>query len=207
MKELTPAELARFDQLRAEVKATKEQMIRGAKALCEIHERKWYKSINKCWDKFCELEFGIHRRQAYNWVNAAKVIANLESVQRAAHFSEDPVLPKSVRTACALADLPKEDQPAVWQQAVEDAQGDPTEADVEEAIAKALGGLSQEARDRVLGKQQRFVPSEDENVRERRIKRYIKAMTTAQRAARGIEDGELLLEIANSGLEEAKSLL
>jgi hypothetical protein len=119
------------------------------KALAEIRDKRLYRESHKTFDGYCRERWNFEKRRAYQLIEAAGVATNVSQTgqedgqevctsgtQNAA--SEQPAVepPKSERVARELAQAPPEQQAAILTEAREKAGGEPTAAQVRDAVEK-----------------------------------------------------------------------
>jgi hypothetical protein len=100
--------------------ANKETIRRGLNtfvevgtALLEVRDTRQYRAEYATFEDFCRQEFGMSRPNAYRLIEAAKTVSYLSPM--------GDVLPESERVVRPLTSLPAEEQPIVWQAAVDTA--------------------------------------------------------------------------------------
>lgn len=108
--------------------------------LLVIREAGIYLETHKTLEAFIEEEFGIERKLAYRYMNAAQVKANLASNKQ----QELPMLPSNESQFREVAKAPPEQQAEVVRKAVEKAATEnrnPTAKDYKQAVKQVAGEL------------------------------------------------------------------
>jgi hypothetical protein len=97
-------------------------------ALLEIRDGKLYQQKGyKTFEQYCRERFQLERRHAYRLMDAAEVVENVSNWTQ--------IVPATESQARPLTSLPREEQPAAWQEAVETApNGKVTAAHVQEVV-------------------------------------------------------------------------
>ena len=98
-------------------------------ALLTIRDNRLYKDGHATFEDYCRERWGMVRRQADRLISAAETVEILRPIG---------LIPESESQARPLTRLPVEDQPIVWQQAVDTApNGKVTAKHVEEILSTA----------------------------------------------------------------------
>lgn len=106
------------------------------KALMEIRDRELYRLKNggnyRTFEQYCREVWSIERRRAYQFIDSAKVIGNVNQ-------GTQNVIPSSERQTRPLSKLDPEQQREAWQEAVETApEGKVTAAHVEKVVNQKM---------------------------------------------------------------------
>lgn len=104
-------------------------MIEVANALREINEKRLYRETHATFREFVTARFPIGKSQAYQMIGWSRIVENVST-----QVDEIP----SIKAAAALGKLPDDEQPEAWQEAVDEADGSPTVAEVQEVVARRL---------------------------------------------------------------------
>ncbi|MCL1472831.1 MICOS complex subunit MIC60 [Argonema antarcticum] len=125
--QLDPTEQRRLEELEAIVEQGLQTFYEVGKALDEIREKKLYRETHKTFEDYCKEKWGIARRRAYQFIDAAHVLQNL--------CTNGTQIPKSERQVRPLTGLSPELQLELWQEAVASApNGIPTGAAVQRLV-------------------------------------------------------------------------
>jgi len=116
VEELTEDELADLQRLERKVERA---FYESGKALAEIRSRQLYRANHNSFEDYCQDRFGMKRIYAHYLINAATVVDNL-SPKRSQFVN---ILPTNESQCRPLIPLEPEEQPQVWQEAVEQAGG------------------------------------------------------------------------------------
>jgi len=116
VEELTEDELADLQRLERKVERA---FYESGKALAEIRSRQLYRVNHNSFEDYCQDRFGMKRIYAHYLINAATVVDNL-SPKRSQFVN---ILPTNESQCRPLIPLEPEEQPQVWQEAVEEAGG------------------------------------------------------------------------------------
>jgi hypothetical protein len=100
------------------------------RALLAIRDEKLYRLSHKTFEEYCGERWNLKRQRAYELISASEIEARLSEIS--------DTKPKESHTA-ELKKLPPAEQPAAWQEAVEESNGKPTAKHVEAAVNKRLG--------------------------------------------------------------------
>lgn len=103
-------------------------------ALLAIKDGKLYRDVFMTFEEYCSTRWNMHRSRAYRFIDAAEVVNNLRG-----QMSPIGDIPRNEAQARPLAALPPADQPAAWEEAVEQSNGKPTARAVQEAVDRRLG--------------------------------------------------------------------
>lgn len=96
-------------------------------ALAAIRDAKLYREVFLTFEEYLETRWNISKSQAYRLITGAKVAENMSPI--------GDVIPQSESQVRPLAQLPEEEQPQAWAEAVEAAGGEqPTASQVSEAV-------------------------------------------------------------------------
>ncbi|MBD2184425.1 hypothetical protein H6S82_10565 [Planktothrix sp. FACHB-1355] len=129
--QLDAGEKARLEELEAVIEQGLQTFYEVGKALDEIREKKLYRETHKTFDAYCRDKWGIARRTAYQFIDAAHVMENLCAIAHKIPTKENQVRP--------LKGLPSELQIQIWQEAVESApNGIPTGAAVQRLVDRRV---------------------------------------------------------------------
>ena len=141
---LSVAEGEELRQAEAVIEKGQKTFVEVGDALLRIQEQRLYRRTHRTFGSYCRERWGWSRSRAYQLIEAASVIEDLSTNGGQTQPSLPPILPTSERQARPLAELPQEERRAVWEQLVEETDGQPTAKAVERAAkkAKANGGAS-----------------------------------------------------------------
>lgn len=129
---LSKQEQTRKSELVSVVKRGMATFVEVGRALQEIRDEKLYRDSHKTFEKFCGEEFEISRPRAYQLIEAAVVVDDLSK-----KLDKNAPIPERDSQARELASVPPEQQVEVWQEAVQDAEGEqPTVAQVRAAVER-----------------------------------------------------------------------
>ncbi|WP_414544797.1 hypothetical protein [Nostoc sp. CCY0012] len=124
--ELTPSEQS--DRLYLE-RRVERAFYEAGKALCELRDRRLYRSTHKTFEEYCRVRFG-HSRQKSNYLIAAADVFDNLTTNCCQNLSESDlttnglqILPTSEGQVRPLTKLEPSQQQEVWQAAVEEAGG------------------------------------------------------------------------------------
>ncbi|MEG4998119.1 hypothetical protein [Microcoleus sp. B4-D4] len=132
--QLDVAEQRRLQELESIVEHGLQTFYEVGKALDEIREQKLYRETHKSFEAYCQQKWGIARRTAYRFIDAAKVMDNLCPIGHKIPTKENQVRP--------LAGLPPELQLEIWQEALESSpNGMPTGAAVQRLVEQRFPSL------------------------------------------------------------------
>jgi hypothetical protein len=125
--QLDVAELARLQELESIVEHGLQTFYEVGKALDEIREQKLYRETHKTFEAYCQDKWGITRRRAYQFIDAAEIMENLCTNVHNSQIKEYQIRP--------LRGLPPELQLEIWQEAVASSlNGMPTGAAVQRLV-------------------------------------------------------------------------
>ena len=131
MSELSVVEVQRLEALESVIDAGMQTFVHVGNALLEIRDNRLYRNTHRTFEKYCRERWGVNSSRARQLIDAAEVVENLKSVTMVT------LLPAVERQARPLTSLPPEQQPAVWQRAVETApNGKITQAHVQAVVDK-----------------------------------------------------------------------
>ena len=104
-------------------------------ALMEIRDSGLYRRAFTSFEDYCKGRWGLDRRRAYHYIEAATVVENVKN------FSQtSPILPPKVESqARVLAVLPAAEQGPAWEEAKAESNGKPTAKKVREVVNRKLG--------------------------------------------------------------------
>ncbi|WP_373535299.1 hypothetical protein [Microcoleus sp.] len=132
--QLDVTQRARFLELESIVEHGLQTFYEVGKALDEIREEKLYRETHKNFEAYCQQKWGIARRTAYRFIDAAKVMDNLCPIGHKIPTKENQVRP--------LAGLSPELQLEIWQEALElSPNGMPTGATVQRLVEQRFPSL------------------------------------------------------------------
>ena len=131
MSELSVVEVQRLEALESVIDAGMQTFVHVGNALLEIRDNRLYRNTHRTFEKYCRERWGVNSSRARQLIDAAEVVENLKSVTAVT------LLPAVEKHARPLTSLPPEQQPAVWQRAVETApNGKITQAHVQAVVDK-----------------------------------------------------------------------
>lgn len=131
MSELSVVEVQRLEALESVIDAGMQTFVHVGNALLEIRDNRLYRNTHRTFEKYCRERWGVNSSRARQLIDAAEVVENLKSVTIVT------LLPATETQARPLTSLPSEQQPAVWQRAVETApNGKITQAHVQAVVDK-----------------------------------------------------------------------
>jgi hypothetical protein len=132
--QLDIAERARLQQLECIVEQGLHTFYEVGKALEEIREQKLYRETHKNFEAYCHEKWGITKRRAYQFIDAAEIMENLCTNVHNSLVKEYQIRP--------LKGLPPEVQLEIWQEAVESSpNGMPTGAAVQRLVEQRFPSL------------------------------------------------------------------
>lgn len=99
----------------------------AGEALAEIRDRELFRQHYPSFAAYLEQRWGISRKHGYRLIDAAAIAVNVS------HGTQLPE-PTTERAARALSVVPREEQPAVWAEAVERSGGSPAPARVVDQV-------------------------------------------------------------------------
>lgn len=114
-------------------------------ALREIRDSKSYREKYSTFEACCREEWGISRAHAYRLINGADVMSMLappedeSGVSPTGDKTTDNLLPETERQTRPLTGLDKEEAEQAWEGATAKANGQPTAAQVQEAVDEVKG--------------------------------------------------------------------
>ena len=131
MNELSVVEVQRLEALESVIDAGMQTFVHVGNALLEIRDNRLYRRTHRTFEEYCRERWEFSSSRARRLIDAAEVVENLKSVPMGT------LLPSVERQARPLTSLPPEQQPAVWQRAVETApNGKITQAHVQAVVDK-----------------------------------------------------------------------
>lgn len=107
-------------------------------ALAAIRDGRLYRATHATFEAYAQDKWSISRSQAYRWVSAAETYHQIEQAAPVSPIGDMPILPANEAQARPLNTLPEEQRPEAWAQAVEQAGGQPTAADVQAVVEEML---------------------------------------------------------------------
>ena len=130
--QLNIEERVRLQELESVVEQGLQTFYEVGKALDEISDQKLYRETHKNFEEYCREKWGISKRTAYQFIDAAEIMENLCAI---AHNS--PVRENQLRP---LKGLSPELQRSIWQEAVAlSPNGSPTGAAVKRLVEERVG--------------------------------------------------------------------
>jgi len=228
IKPLSMYEQKRLEQLEEVVVANFKSFIQVGLALAEIRDRQLYRESHGAFDRYVKEIFDIGARRAYQLIDAAAVV---ENVNNCAQKDFIDMVPVNEAQARPLARLRPEQQFSVWKAAVERApRGKVTAGHVNKVVKKYLGEVTTTGiRNTQARLQHEHVSADfkaafdallDQVVREKEagykttpkamIIKYVVSLRAilAEGDADGLVEGELIEERAfNGGSNDANKLL
>jgi hypothetical protein len=140
VKDLSVQEEKRLEQLEGFVfEGFKSDVKRGI-ALFEIQERKLWRMKAPTFEKYCSEFFDLARRRAYQLINAARVIENVNNCSQKNGGEVIEMVPMNEAQARPLTGLRPEQQIVVWRAAVESApNGKISASHVKKVVKEYLG--------------------------------------------------------------------
>ena len=132
--QLDIAERARLLQLESIVEQGLHTFYEVGKALEEIREQKLYRETHKNFEAYCHEKWGITKRRAYQFIDAAEIMENLCTNVHNSLVKEYQIRP--------LKGLPPEVQVEIWQEALDSSpNGMPTGAAVQRLVEQRFPSL------------------------------------------------------------------
>ncbi|MEG4345735.1 hypothetical protein QUB70_21010 [Microcoleus sp. A003_D6] len=132
--QLDIAERARLQQLESIVEQGLHTFYEVGKALEEIREQKLYRETHKNFEAYCHEKWGITKRRAYQFIDAAEIVENLCTNVHNSLVKEYQIRP--------LKGLPPEVQLEIWKEAVESSpNGMPTGSAVQRLVEQRFPSL------------------------------------------------------------------
>ncbi len=127
MSELTKTEQQTLTAYETVISQGLASFVEVGNALAAIRDAKLYREAFLTFEEYLETRWNISKSQAYRLITGAKVAESVSPIGDISPQSESQVRP--------LAQLPEEEQPEAWADAVKDAGGkQPTAAQVEKAV-------------------------------------------------------------------------
>lgn len=131
---LTVDEKIRLSHLENRVEQGLRTFVEAGNALAEIRDQRLYRESFESFEEYCRARWKISRPRAYEIIGSAEVVtilSGLPDIQR---------LPANSRQAEPLAQLPPDQIPSAWAEAVETApNGRLTGAHVDRVVNRTLG--------------------------------------------------------------------
>jgi hypothetical protein len=136
MDKLTNVEQSQLDECETTIEHTLGAFYETGEALQKIRDERLYRATHVTFEKYCQDRWGIARRTAYQYIDAAKVIDNVRNCAQ---------IPTTESQARELAFLNPEEQRKVWEQAIEMApDGHITAAHIRETRESLIKSPEQE---------------------------------------------------------------
>lgn len=137
VKPMSVLERKRLDQLEEVVVVNFRSFVQVGQALSEIRDRQLYRERYRTFDRYVKELFDIGARRAYQLIDAAEVVKNVNNCSQDTCIDMLPINEAQVRP---LTRLRPEQQKTVWQAAVEQApKGKITAGYVNKVVKKYLG--------------------------------------------------------------------
>jgi hypothetical protein len=131
MSELSVVEVQRLEALESVIDAGMQTFVHVGNALLEIRDNRLYRNTHRTFEEYCRERWEFSKSHASRLISAAEVVEVLKMSPRG------DILPAVEKHARPLTSLPPEQQPAVWQRAVETApNGKITQAHVQAVVDK-----------------------------------------------------------------------
>ena len=140
--QLDVAERSRLQELELIVEHGLQTFYEVGKALEEIGEQKLYRETHKTFEAYCQEKWGITKRRAYQFIDAAEIMENLCTNVHNSLVKEYQIRP--------LKGLPAELQIEIWQEAVDSSpNGIPTGAAIQRLVDQRFpsGGSGRSPKD------------------------------------------------------------
>ncbi len=140
--QLDVAERSRLQELELIVEHGLQTFYEVGKALEEIREQKLYRETHKTFEAYCQEKWGITKRRAYQFIDAAEIMENLCTNVHNSLVKEYQIRP--------LKGLPAELQIEIWQEAVDSSpNGIPTGAAIQRLVDQRFpsGGSGRSPKD------------------------------------------------------------
>jgi hypothetical protein len=134
---LTSVEAATLASFEAVIKQGLDSFVEVGNALAAIRDSRLYRDEFATFEEYCREKWSFSKQYAHRLMNASEIVQSLPE-------SSPGATPTSEKQVRHLAQVPKEERAAVWQEAVDtapkDSSGKPklTAAHVEATVAKAL---------------------------------------------------------------------
>jgi hypothetical protein len=126
---LSEIEAARLTELEAVIERGLGTFVEVGMAFLEVREARLYRGEFGTFEDYCRERWQLGRHRAFQLIDAARVVANVDHGQQ--------ILPANERQARPLSALPPEQQAEAWNRAVETApDGKVTAAHVESVVAQ-----------------------------------------------------------------------
>lgn len=130
--QLNTEERVRLQELESVVEQGLQTFYEVGKALDEILENRLYRETHKTFEAYCREKWGIARRTAYQFIDAAQIMENLCMNMHIIPPKKNQILP--------LSGLPPELQLEIWQEAMAlSPNGSPTGAAVKRLVEERVG--------------------------------------------------------------------
>lgn len=127
LSQLTAIEITALTEAETTIERGLNTFVEVGNALAEIRDGKLYRQTYNTFEDYCQQRWNIERRRAYQLMEAASVVVNVQN------FSQ--VVPSNDAQARPLARLQPTEQIAAWREAVETApNGKVTAAHVERVV-------------------------------------------------------------------------
>lgn len=137
VKPLTALEWKRLEQLEGVVVENFKSFVQAGQALAEIRDRQLYRERDITFDRYVKGLFDIGARRAYQLIDAANVVQNVNNCSQDIYID---MVPMNEAQARPLARLRPEQQVSVWKAAVEQApKGKVTAGFVNKVVKMYLG--------------------------------------------------------------------
>ncbi len=130
--QLNTEERVRLQELESVVEQGLQTFYEVGKALDEISDQKLYRETHKTFEAYCRQKWGISKRRAYQFIDAAEIVENLCTIVHNSSVRENQLRP--------LKGLSPELQRSIWQEAVAlSPNGSPTGASVKRLVEERVG--------------------------------------------------------------------
>jgi hypothetical protein len=140
---LSVAESKRLVELEGRIQRGFATFIEVGEALMEIRDSRLYRSEYVTFEDYCRKQWKMSRPRVYQLIGATKVTTRLSTM-----VDKTPTFERQVRP---LTKLPVDEQPAIWNRAVEIAEGkQPTAKQVEQAVIEKVRDRDDKAPQEVL---------------------------------------------------------
>lgn len=128
---LTAVETRRRAELEATIREHIDSFQRAGNALTEMRDNRLYRNTHETFDDYCRDCWGMGHSHAYRLIDAAQVVKNVSPIGDA---------PKNEAQARPLTQLPPDEQPSAWKEAVDTApNGKVTAKHVETVVRRRKG--------------------------------------------------------------------
>jgi hypothetical protein len=125
---LNKTDAATLAECEATIERGFETFVEVGNALLTIREQKLYRSSHDTFETYCRERWGWSGARAYQLIDASRVVQQIGEIST---MVEKPTSERQVRP---LVELPKEERPKAWQEAVERSNGKPTAKVVEQVV-------------------------------------------------------------------------